>query len=248
MNRVYLDYGKSVFSFEVPTDFTNMQDTSLFCNLARTLGYPTYRFLRSWRDDYFVISNEAGTKLLQAEWEFRMCGLDLYPSQYTKNFCSEKLTDHHENFYYLQMSEKISGNDQFTKSLIPLPFIDNPWVSIPHFEYRQCFRYCQSLFVAYLKIDKSSDKRYMYAKITTVLPTTYNFIHHYCEYWATEFSPEDILMLKRIMNSIQIYENKENFRIYGDVIDEYEHVKIEQGWKMSPERVVEIAKKLFWIR
>jgi hypothetical protein len=247
MNRVYLDYGKSVFSFEVPADFMNMQDTSLFCNLARTLGYPTYRFSRPRLNKELVISNAAGTKLLQADWEFRMCGLDLYPSQYPRDFCSERKTDDPYSFKAMQLYDGAMGNDAFTRSLIPLPFSDDPWASIPHFEYRQCFRYCQSLFVAYLKIDKSSDKRFMHAKITTVVPTTYNYIHHYFEYWATEFSPKDILMLKRIMNSIRIYENKENFRIYGDVIYENEKVKIEQGWKMSPEQVLEMAKKMFRI-
>jgi hypothetical protein len=247
MNRVYLDYGNSVFSFEVPADFMNMQDTSLFCNLAKTLGFSTYRFIRPSILDEFVISNSNSTKLLQAHWEFRMCGLDLYPSQYIKDFCSERKTDGSDSFKAIQLYEQTIRNDAFTRSLMPLPYSDNPWESIPHFEYRQCFRYCQSLFVAYLKINKSSEKRFMHAEITTVVPTTYNFIHHYFEYWATEFSPKDILMLKRIMNSIRIFYNKENFRIYGEVIYENGNVTIEQGWRRSPEKVVELGKKMFRI-
>lgn len=247
MNRVYLDYDKRVFSFEVPADFMNMRDTSLFCNLARTLDFSTYHFTNLRLNDNFVISNANGTKLLQANWEFRMCGLDLYPSQYTKDFCSERVTDDPYSFKNIQLLEKTIGDDAFTRSHISLPYCNNPWVSIPHFEYRQCFRYCQSLFVAYLKTDKSSNKRFLYAKITTVLPTTNNYNHHYFEYWSTEFSPKDILILKRIMNSIRDYQNKENFRIHEDVIFEYENVKIEQGLKMSPERVVELGKKMFRI-
>jgi hypothetical protein len=68
------------------------------------------------------------------------------------------------------------------------------------------------------------------------------------EYWATEYNLIDILRLKRLMNSIQIHECLKNFRIYGDLLIDTEHVKVEKGFQRSPDEVVVMAKKIFNIR
>jgi hypothetical protein len=68
------------------------------------------------------------------------------------------------------------------------------------------------------------------------------------EYWATEYNLIDILRLKRLMNSIQIHEYLKNFRIYGDLLIDTEHVKVEKGFQRSPDEVVVMAKKIFNIR
>jgi hypothetical protein len=50
------------------------------------------------------------------------------------------------------------------------------------------------------------------------------------------------------MNSIQIHECLKNFRIYGDLLIDTEHVKVEKGFQRSPDEVVVMAKKIFNIR
>jgi hypothetical protein len=45
-----------------------------------------------------------------------------------------------------------------------------------------------------------------------------------------------------------IRECLKNFRIYGDLLIDTEHVKVEKGFQRSPDEVVVMAKKIFNIR
>jgi len=248
VNRVYIISKDHIFSFEVPSDFTNFQNSSKHIKIAQKLGFSTQKFFsqNAWKQQ-FAISNESGTKLIQSDWYWHMCGLDIYPSQYSKDFCSERLTDDPYSFKYKQIKENVMGNHSWTSSAADFPLIINPWAKIPHYEYRQCFRYSQSLFAALLKINKISKKRYLHADITTIIPTMQNYTYHFFEYWSTTYGSLDLLRLKRLMNSIQLYENLKNFYIYGDLLIDTENVKIEKGFQRSPEQVVEMAKKIFRI-
>jgi hypothetical protein len=104
------------------------------------------------------------------------------------------------------------------------------------------------MFAALLRVNEHEEKRYLQVDITTVIPTSSGTTEHYFEYWATEYNLIDILRLKRLMNSIQIHECLKNFRIYGDLLIDTEHVKVEKGFQRSPDEVVVMAKKIFNIR
>jgi hypothetical protein len=243
VNRVYIDYGVQVFSFEVPVDMMNYEDTSAHCDVARKMGLSTYSL--SHESEYvrpFAASNNSKTKLLQSDWEWRMCGLDIYPSQYTQDFCSERETGDPYQFKMMLIRDKTIGKDAWTRSVMKMPFTDNPWVSIPHYEYRQCFRYSQSLVVAWLKLRANSNKRYLYAKITTIFPTTRDYSTHYFEYWATEFSPIDILRLKRLMNSVQSYYTNEGHP------NDTPLIRISQPMGNTAQRVNWVARQIFGLR
>lgn len=249
VNRVYLIDDNRVFSFEVPCEFMNFQDTTVMCDLARSLNYHVFDLVNpSGLSGDFAISNSSGTKLLKSHWYWSFCGSMALATEYTNDFCSENYTDDLFSFKAKLIREKVLGNNVWSRSIIDFPFITNPWAKIPHYEYRQCFRYSQSLFAALLRINENSEKRFLQVDITTNVPTSYDFTQHYFEYWATEYNLIDILRLKRLMNSIQIYEDLKNFKIYGDLIIDTEHVKVEKGHKRSPERVVELARKIFKIR
>lgn len=243
VNRVYVDYGVQIFSFEVPADIMNYKDTSAHCDVARKLGLSTYSL--SHESEYvrpFAASNNSGTKLLQSDWELRMCGLDIYPSEYTQDFCSEWESGDINQFRMMVMRDKTVGTDMWTRSVLKMPFTDNPWVSIPHYEYRQCYRYSQSLVVAWLKLHTNSNKRFLYAKITTIMPNTRDYSTHFFEYWATEFSSIDILRLKRLMNSVQSYFYEE-----GDP-KELPLVRISQPLGNAAQHVDWVAKRVFGLK
>jgi hypothetical protein len=249
VNRVYIIEEQRVFSFEVPKEFMNFEDTTVMCDLARSLGYSARPFwnTRTMTSDIDV-SNSSGTKLLQSNWYWSFCRGTALPTDYTSDFCAEKETDDPDSFKYKQLWENTSRNNNWSRSLIEVPFINNPWVKIPHYEYRQCFRYSQSMFAALLRVNEHEEKRYLQVDITTVIPTSSGTTEHYFEYWATEYNLIDILRLKRLMNSIQIHEYIKNFRIYGDLVIDTEHVKVEKGFQRSPDEVVAMAKKIFNIR
>lgn len=243
VHRVYIMEEQHVFSFEVPTDMMNYEDTSAHCDVARKLGLSTYSL--SHESEYvrpFAASNNSKTKLLQSDWEWRMCGLDTYPSQYTQDFCSERETGYPYQFKMMVMRDKTIGRDAWTRSVMKMPFIDNPWVSIPHYEYRQCFRYSQSLVLALLKIDVTSNRRFFHAKITTILPTARDYSTHYFEYWATEFNPIDILRLKRLMNSVQSYYTSDGHP------NDTPLIRISQPLGNTAQRVNWVAKRVFGLR
>jgi hypothetical protein len=243
MNRVYIDYGVQVFSFEVPADMMNYEDTSAHCDVARKLGLSTYSL--SHESEYvrpFAASNNSKTKLLQSDWELRMCGLDTYPSQYTQDFCSERETGDIDQFKMMLIRDKTVGTDMWTRSIFKMPFTDNPWVSIPHYEYRQCYRYSQSLVLAWLKLHTNSNKRFLYAKITTIFPTARDYSTHYFEYWATEFSLIDILRLKRLMNSVQSYYTNDGHP------KDTPFVRISQPLGNTAQHVNWVAKRVFGLK
>lgn len=249
VNRVYIIEEQRVFSFQIPLELMNFQDTTVMCDLARNLGFSARPFwnTRKMTSDIDV-SNSSGTKLLQSNWYWSFCGGTPLSTEYPNNFCTEKMTDDPHSFKSKQLWENISRNNNWTRSLIEVPFVNNSWAKIPHYEYRQCFRYSQSMFAALLKVKEREEKRYLQVDITTVIPTSSGTTEHYFEYWATEYNLIDILRLKRLMNSIQIHENLKNFWIYGDLLIDTEHLKIEKGFKRSPDEVVAIAKRIFGVR
>jgi len=249
VHRVYIIEEHRVFSFEVPTELINFEDTTILCDMARSLGYSARPFwnTRKMPGD-FAISNRAGTKLLQSNWYWSFCGHSILATELPMDFCSQKETSSPENFKNKQFWDKITRNNAWSRSLIDLPFLSNPWVKIPHFEYRQCFRFSQSLFAVLLKIREQYQERYLHVDITTVIPTPTDFTHHYFEYWATDYAPIDLLRLKRLMHSIQVYENMDRFKIYGDLLIDMENIKVEHGFIRSPEQVLEIVKKIVRIR
>lgn len=249
VNRVYIFEDKRVFSFQVPKEFLNFEDTTVMCDLARSLGYGVYGIVNpSGLSHDFTISNSSGTKLLKSRWLWSFCGSMALDTEYTNEYCSEKYTDDPNSFKSKMIWERVIGNNVWSRSLIDFPFITNPWAKIPHYEYRQCFRYSQFLFAELLRINENSEKRFLQVDITTIVPTSYDFTEHYFEYWATEYNFIDILRLKRLMNSIQIHEYLKNFWIYGDLLIDTEHVKIEKGYTRSPDEVVVMAKRIFGIR
>lgn len=249
VNRVYIFEEKRVFSFQAPKEFLNFEDTTVMCDLARNLGFSARPFwnTRKMAGD-LSISNSSGTKLLQSYWYWSFCSGTTLPTEYPNNFCSEKMTHDPHSFKSKQLWENTLRNNNWSRSLIEIPFINNPWVKIPHYEYRQCFRYSQSIFAALLRVNEHEEKRYLQVDITTVIPTSHGITQHYFEYWATEYNFIDILRLKRLMNSIQIHEYLKNFWIYGDLLIDTEHVKIEKGYTKSPDEVVLMAKRIFGIR
>ena len=240
VNRVFVLYDDYVFSFEIPKDLTIIEDTLIHQKLSNNIGVPLGK---TWRDEV-LISNENGTKTIRNSWEFRMCGLETLPTQYPNNFCNESELDDPHSFRYRQMMEHIQGYNIWSRSWIKLPFIYNPWFSIPHFEYRQCFRYSQSLFVAYLLINKTSNERFMHATVKTIIPTTSDYRYNEFEYWATDYSPLDILRLIRLMNSIQASPCNSKLTIY-DTLTQHNNIILSRGYNPSPEM---IAKKIFNVR
>jgi hypothetical protein len=130
-----------------------------------------------------------------------MCGQDIYANEYPENYCNERYTEDPTYFKTLQLSVQTIGNNALSHSLIDMPFIESPWVKIPHFEFRQCFSYARSLLITFMKTNARSNKRYVHAIIKTFVPTFNDYTYHEFEYWSTTFSPVDILRLKRLMNS-----------------------------------------------
>jgi hypothetical protein len=191
------------------------------------------------------MSNASGTKTLTSNFPWRMCGLDMYPSEYEKNFCSKRYTDN-PNFYKNRLFEdNIFRKNNWAISRVNIPFISDIRLELPFYEYRQCFRYCQSLFAVLLRVSKSSNKRFLNVKIYTVIPSSYDFTSHFFYYNATEYCMFDILKLKNTMNSIDVWKDLEHFRIYGEILFESENYIVEKGIRYSPENVVQIAKKIF---
>lgn len=202
VNRVAVDEGSTLFSFELPKGFQELNDSIAARAFAEKFGLHHDCFLGSFLDERSFIHKD-GQRLVQSYWAFNMCGHDTYPSQYPENFCAERITDHPDNFREMLLDATTSGKLFFSNSLIDVPFLHNPLAKLPHYEYRQCYRYSQSLLITFVKIDTSSKSRMVHAKITTIIPTPRDYTTHYFEYWSTKFHPIDILRLKRLMNSIQ---------------------------------------------
>lgn len=218
MNRVYIDYGDEVFSFEVPRDLVIFRDTALHAKMAVKLGFNRRHFIPSkflFTGD-FIISNKSGTKLLKSSFQWRMCGLDSHPSEFPKDFCQEKRYGDERDFKELMLYDETRKVNFWKRSMKPFPFSKNPMFSFPHDEYRQCYRYSQSLFMAFLKVKEESNQRFFYATILTIIPDQQNYKVHEFEYYALDYNRYDILRMKRIMNSIQYVQNKKHFSIYED--------------------------------
>lgn len=245
VNRVYIIDEHRVFSFELPLEFVNFEDTTVMCDLARCLGYSARPFWNTRRMlGDFSIANACGTKLLQSSWYWSFCGSSVFATEYPNDFCSESVSSDPMSFKSKQLSEATKGNQVWSRSLIDIPIFQNPWAKIPHLEYHQCYRYSQSLFAALLRINEQGEDRYLQVDITTVVPTTYGTTFQYFEYWATDYNHSDILRLKRLMNSIQIYQSLDHFKIYGDLIVDTEQFKIEQKFILTPEEVLAMGKKI----
>jgi len=208
VNRFFIENEGRVFSFELPLGFHQVTDTFEAIGNAQKFGLRHDFFLGSFlgESNYF---HKDENKVFQSYWALNMCGHDTYPSQYPQNFCSERETGDAKRFREMQLRAQAIGNDIWSNSLMALPFLQNPWMKIPHFEYRQCFRYAQSLLLTFLKLDSLSKRRFVHAKITTIIPTPRDYATHYFDYWSTTFSPVDILRLKRLMHSIQFSQSSQ---------------------------------------
>lgn len=197
---VILDMGKFEMSYDIPVDLVNTTDTIIFNQIFEELGcFGGYRFNRT-----FIASDTLGTKILRGEWEFRMCGLTSYRSEYPQNFCAERLSNSPYSFTELLLSDQLTGKYSLKNSLIELPFVSNPWVKLPHYEYRQCFRYAQSLFAMLRRIPNQGKKRFLHVRIQIIVPDSSDFRSYYIAFWSTSYTKLDLLRMKRLMNSFNI--------------------------------------------